>query len=79
MSQGLILSVLRLQEAWGLCAYGHQAVNIFLLVGGLHICKTTQEMCIRYCYLGTSERSQSRGLGGRGLSREAPIGSCSVT
>ena len=25
--------------------------------GGFSICKTTQEMCIRYCYLGTSERS----------------------
>ena len=36
-------------------------------------------MCIRYCYLGTSERSYSRGYGGRGLSWEGPIGSCSVT
>ena len=35
----------------------HQVVNIFHSVGGFHICKTTQEMCIRYCYLGTSERS----------------------
>ena len=27
---------------------------------GFSICKTTQEMCIRYCYLGTSERTQTR-------------------
>ena len=56
VSQG---SVLRLQEAWG-CVSG-QAVNIFHLVGHFHFCKTTQEMCIKYCYLGISERSCSRG------------------
>ena len=39
MSQGVTLSVLRLQEAWGLCAHGHQVVNIFHLVQGFHICK----------------------------------------
>ena len=57
VSQGFTLSVLRLQEAWGLCAHGHQVVNIFHLVGSFHIWKTTHEMCIKYCYLGTSERS----------------------
>ena len=42
----------------GLCAYGPQVVNIFLFlrVEGFS-CKTTQEMCIKYCYLGTSKRS----------------------
>ena len=35
VSQGLILSVLRLQKAWGLYAHGHQVVNIFPLVGVL--------------------------------------------
>ena len=40
-----------------LCAYNHQVVNIFLLVGVFHTCKTTQEICVKYCYLGTSERS----------------------
>ena len=29
--------------------------------GAVHICKTTQEVCIKYCYLDTSERSWSRG------------------
>ena len=54
VSQGLTLSVLRLQETWGY-AQGHQVVLPF---GGdsFHICKT-QEMCIKYYYLGTSERS----------------------
>ena len=33
MSQGLTLSILRLQEAWG--PGGHQVINIFLLVGVL--------------------------------------------
>ena len=50
MSQGLTLSILRLQEAWGLRAHGHQVVSVFHLVGiedgAVHICKTTQEMCI---------------------------------
>ena len=32
MSWGLTLSILRLQEAWGLCADGYQVVNIFHLV-----------------------------------------------
>ena len=27
-----------------LCAYGHQVVNVFLLVGVFHICKATQEI-----------------------------------
>ena len=56
VSQG---SVLRLPEAWG-CVSG-QAVNIFHLEGHFHFCKTTQEMCIKYCFLGISERSCSRG------------------
>ena len=33
MSQGLTLSILRLQEVWGLYANDHQVVNDFLLVG----------------------------------------------
>ena len=40
MAQELTLLVLRLQEAWGLRAHGHQVVNIFHLVGGFHICET---------------------------------------
>ena len=41
-----------------LCAYGNQVVSFFqLLAGRVYICKTTQEMCLRYYYLGTPERS----------------------
>ena len=32
MSQGLTLSIFRLQEAWGLWAYVHQVVNMSHLV-----------------------------------------------
>ena len=41
-----------------LYAYGPQVVNIFCFLGveGFSL-KTTQEMCIKYYYLGTSERS----------------------
>ena len=64
VSQGLTLSVLRLQEAWGyVYAPGYQELNMFHLVGGFHVCKTTQGMCINYCYLGTSERRLKAGEG----------------
>ena len=41
-----------------LYAYGPQVVNIFCFLGveGFSL-KTTQETCIKYYYLGTSERS----------------------
>ena len=56
VSQGFTLSVLRLQEAWG-----YVLMVIKLLTSsiwwGVHIWKTTQEICIKYCYLGTSKRS----------------------
>ena len=42
-----------------LCTHSHQIVNIFKQLTWweiFHILKTTQEMCIKYCYLGTSER-----------------------
>ena len=45
---------------------------------GFSICKATQEMCLKYYYLGTSEELKQR-IWGRGLSQEGPIGSCSVT
>jgi len=42
------LSILRLQEDWGLCGHGHQVVQVFHLVeGDICICKTAQEMSIR--------------------------------
>ena len=38
MSQGLILSVLRLQQAWGcVCAYGHQSVPPLVGKGDTHL------------------------------------------
>ena len=51
VSQGLALSILRRQWVWGICAQGHLVVNFFHLVGSFSICKTTQEMYIRFCYL----------------------------
>ena len=46
---------------------------------GFHICKTTQEMCIRDCYLGISFREKlKQRIWGKGLPQEGPIGSCSV-
>ena len=47
VSQGYTLSALRLQEAWGF-------VLILLEMGRGYICKTTQEICIKYFHLGTS-------------------------
>ena len=35
--------------------------------GGFSMCKTTQGVCIRYCYLHTAERSYSRGYGMRSV------------
>ena len=51
VSQGLALSIVRRQWVWGICAQGHLVVNFFHLVGSFSICKTTQEMYIRFCYL----------------------------
>lgn len=48
----------------GLCAHGCQTVkHISFVEKGeeFYNCKTTQEMCIKYCYLGTSERSRGHG------------------
>lgn len=65
-----------LQEAWGLCAHGQQVIKSFHLggEGGIRFCSTTQERCERYF---GEERKQR--MWGRGLSREGPTGSCSVT
>ena len=41
------------------------------------ICKTTQEICITYYYLGSSRGAEAEDMG-EGLSREGPIASCSV-
>ena len=72
VSQGLISSVLRYQKVWGLCAQGHQVFNFFHLV--VVLASTIQEMCIRYYYLGTWERSCSGGCGGGLSPRQAPQG-----
>ena len=61
-SQGFTLTILRLQEAWGLHDHGHQVLNIFRLVGVLASMKQ-----LRKCAsdtVSTSERSYSRGRGG---------------
>ena len=75
MSQALTLSVLRLQEAWGLCAHGPQVVNLFHLLGGFDICKELGK-CASHTVIQVLQRG---GNSRRGLSREGPIGSCSVT
>ena len=46
--QGGITGVIRTPGGLGLCAQGPQVVNIFNLAEeGFHICKTTQEICIK--------------------------------
>lgn len=48
----------------GLCAYGCQTVERISFVEEreeFYNCKMTQEMCIKYCYVGASERSRGRG------------------
>ena len=67
VSQGLTLSVLGFQEAWGSVPYlTKYFINIFFFVGEgefffffffFNLFKTTHEMYIKYYYLGTSERS----------------------
>ena len=44
---------------------------------GFHLCKTTQEMCIKDCCLGTWEGAKAEDTGD-GPSQEDLIGSCSV-
>ena len=41
-------------------------------------CQTTQEVCIRSCYPGASERCYGREFGGGVCPREGPTGSCPV-
>ena len=74
--RGLTWSVLSLQEAQ--CYVLMVIKQFFHLVGGFHICKTTQEMCIKY-YTQVLERGAKEEDMGGGLSREDPIGSWSVT
>ena len=40
--------------------HGHQVVNFYLVQVLFSICKTTQEICIRYYYLGFPESSLGR-------------------
>ena len=62
----------------GLCAHSHQVINIFHLVGGFHICKTTQEMCIKYCHRLTHLREEllKQRVWRKSLSQEGTTGSC---
>lgn len=56
-----VLPPLRCQRFWGL--YHHHVVNFFHLVVAFSIWKTW-DICMRCCYLGTSESSYSRRYGG---------------
>lgn len=40
------VNIISLKEAWGHALHGHEVVSIFHLVGGFHICKATQEVCL---------------------------------
>ena len=77
-SQGLTLSVLRLQEAGGLCAQGHQVLNIFHLVGVFtsvkQLRKGASDTVIWVLQSGATAEDM-----GEGLSQEGPTGSRSVT
>lgn len=58
VSLGLTLSGLRLLEAWGSVLRFIKTLTTSMGLGdGVHICKTAGEMCLKYCYLGTSDRS----------------------
>ena len=59
---GWLASILSCQKVWGLCAHGHQVVNFFHLVVVFNLWKS-HEICMRWYFLGTSERSYSRGYG----------------
>ena len=57
VSQGVTLSVFRHQQVWGL-GIPWSSSGYFPPFGrGYSICKITQKMCIRYCYLGSSEEN----------------------
>ena len=73
MLQGSTVSVLRLQEAWGLCAHGQQVVNILHLLWGAGFPSVRQ---LRKCASATAMWVLQRGATaedtGEGLSREGP-------
>ena len=57
------------RKIWELCVLNHQVVNSFHLVV---VIWKTQEICMRYYHLVTSERSYSRGYGRRVCPQKAP-------
>ena len=60
VSQGLALSVLRLQWVWGICAQGHLVVNFFHLVqgrGGLASVKQLRKCTSGFVIVHTSGRN----------------------
>ena len=83
MSQGLMLSVLRLQQVWGLLVLGHQVDTLLYLVevltsvnsGNVH-----QILLFRYCREELRQRTRARGLCWEGpIVSCSPIASCLVT
>lgn len=76
-SQGLTLSILRLQQACGLCAQGQQVASIFHLVGVL--ASVTQLREYSSDVLSRHFREElKQTLWEKGLSREGPTESCLV-
>ena len=60
MSQGLALSILRLQWVWGICAQGHLVVNVFhlvVVVVGLASVKQLKKCTSGFVILHTSGRN----------------------
>ena len=79
VSQGLTLSSLRLQEAWGLCAHGHQVVNVFHLVGVLASVKQLRKCASDTVISELQREAKAEDMGGGVCPGKGPIGSCWVT
>ena len=77
VSQGLILSVLRLHQACGLCAQGQQEASILHLVGVLASVKQLRK-CSSDVLSRHFREELKQTVWEKGLSREGPIGSCLV-
>ena len=78
MSQGLTLSILRLQVAWGLHAHSHQVVTVFHLVEVFMSVKWLRN-CVHQILLSKyfrEELKQRMGAERRSLSQEGLIGFC---
>ena len=72
VSQRSALSILRLQQIWGLCAHGHQVVNFFPFGGVFSICKNNSENVYQILLSGYFREELKQRTWERGLSWESP-------